>query len=199
MRKSSVLLFFGIIIVIDGAAIGTAPEKCPLQNGNLIDVDLFVESDAECRRKCEASEECFYYFFYTAPTKNRQPPQCFLYETCDRLVEKADADCYIGKENVIGVIAFVEKEEDCIISCSKNDMCSFYKVNSDENVRLTNILIFYFNLFSITTRRTRRTPKCVIIFGPAFLNWSRDPSVLWRRTTTLITGMAGDINVSDES
>ena len=130
MQSSCILLVFGTILIgTDGAAIGTAPEKCPLQNGNLIDVDLFVESDVECRRKCEAKEECFYYFFYTAPTKNRQPPQCFLYETCDRLVEKADGDCYIGKENVIGVIAFVEKEEDCIISCSKNDMCSFYKVS----------------------------------------------------------------------
>ena len=117
-----------IFIGIEGAAIGTAPEKCPLQNGNLVDVDLFVESDAECKTKCENHEKCFFYFFYTAPTKNRQPPQCFLYETCDRLVEKAQPDCYIGKENVIGVIAFVEKEEDCIISCSKNDMCSFYKV-----------------------------------------------------------------------
>lgn len=27
-----------------------------------------------------------------------------------------------------GVMAFMEKEEDCIISCSKNEMCSFYKV-----------------------------------------------------------------------
>ena len=27
-------------------------------------------------------------------------------------------------------MAFMEKEEDCIISCSKNEMCSFYKVGS---------------------------------------------------------------------
>ena len=89
--------FTTFLVGIEGASIVTAPEKCPLQNGNLIDVDLFVESDAECRMKCEQHEKCFYYFFYTAPTKNRQPPQCFLYETCDRLVEQADADCYIGK------------------------------------------------------------------------------------------------------
>ena len=44
-------------------------------------------------------------------------------------MEVASKDCYIGKENVIGVIAFVEKEEECIISCSKNEMCSFYKVS----------------------------------------------------------------------
>ena len=133
MHRSCVfLLLFKIIFVenVDAATIVTAPDKCPMQNGNMIDVDLFVESDAECRRKCEQHEDCFYYFFYTAPTKNRQPPQCFLYETCDRLVEVASKDCYIGKENVIGVIAFVEKEEECIISCSKNEMCSFYKVSS---------------------------------------------------------------------
>ena len=125
-----------IIGVVQGAAIGTAPEKCPLQKGTLIDVDLFVESDEACRKLCEDHEKCFYYFFYTAPTKNRQPPQCFLYETCDRLVEKADSDCYIGKENVIGVIAFVEKEEECVISCSQNDMCSFYKVAIKKSEKL---------------------------------------------------------------
>ena len=32
----------------------------------------------------------------------RQPPQCFLYETCDRLVEAALDDCPIGRENTIG-------------------------------------------------------------------------------------------------
>ena len=32
----------------------------------------------------------------------RQPPQCFLYETCDRLVETALEDCPIGRENTIG-------------------------------------------------------------------------------------------------
>ena len=31
-----------------------------------------------------------------------------------------------------GVMAFMEKEEDCIISCSKNEMCSFYKVQPPE-------------------------------------------------------------------
>jgi len=110
-----------------GAAMMTAPQRCPLQNGNLLDVDLFVASEAACKLTCEKHEKCFFYFFYTAPTKNRQPPQCFLYETCDRLVEAALEDCPVGRENTIGVMAFMEKEEDCIISCSKNEMCSFYK------------------------------------------------------------------------
>ena len=145
-------LFFAALEALEAASIGTAPQKCPVQNGNLLDVDLFVESDSECAAKCEKNEKCFYYFFYTAPTKNRQPPQCFLYETCDRLVEAAEPDCYIGnhqhshnilllkkifqgKENVIGVLAFVEKEEECVISCSKNEQCSFYKVNRNTNIQ----------------------------------------------------------------
>ena len=162
-RLCFALILFKIFIIgcIQGAAIGTAPEKCPLQKGTLIDVDLFVESDDECRKKCEDHEKCFYYFFYTAPTKNRQPPQCFLYETCDRLVEEADEDCYIGKENVIGVIAFVEKAEDCIISCSKNEMCSFYKV---DHVKYHNIIFFILVLVvSITMNQTQSTLASVII------------------------------------
>ena len=34
-------------------------------------------------------------------------------------------------------MAFMEKEEDCIISCSKNEMCSFYKVRSEICTRQT--------------------------------------------------------------
>ena len=96
MRKLAVTIFC-LLSWTEAASIGTAPQKCPVQNGNLLDVDLFVESDKECAQKCQENEKCFFYFFYTAPTKNRQPPQCFLYETCDRLVEAAKTDCYIGQ------------------------------------------------------------------------------------------------------
>ena len=149
MRTLSVLISY-LLSLTEGASVGTAPQKCPVQNGNLLDIDLFVDSDQECAGKCQRNEKCFFYFFYTAPTMNRQPPQCFLYETCDRLVEAAQSDCYIGnseyfycslsmfiiegKENVIGVLAFVEKEEECVISCSKNEMCSFYKVNTEQSL-----------------------------------------------------------------
>jgi len=133
MLFSLIFTFSAVTLCINGAAIITAPQRCPLQNGNLLDVDLFVADDETCKMKCEKHEKCFFYFFYTAPTKNRQPPQCFLYETCDRLVEPAAEDCPIEKENTIGVMAFMEKEEDCIISCSKNHMCSFYKYHSAED------------------------------------------------------------------
>ena len=103
MRKL-VLAVFCLLSLTEAASIGTAPQKCPVQNGNLLDVDLFVESDRECAKKCEANEKCFFYFFYTAPTKNRQPPQCFLYETCDRLVEAAQPDCYIGNRSSSSVL-----------------------------------------------------------------------------------------------
>ena len=127
MRTLSVLISY-LLSLTEGASVGTAPQKCPVQNGNLLDIDLFVDSDQECAGKCQRNEKCFFYFFYTAPTMNRQPPQCFLYETCDRHVESAQPDCYISKENVVRVLAFVEKEEECVISCSENDMCRFYKV-----------------------------------------------------------------------
>ena len=39
-----------------------------------------------------------------------------------------------------GVMAFMEKEEDCIISCSKNEMCSFYKVGYS----FQNLVVLYF-------------------------------------------------------
>ena len=82
-----------------------------------------INSPGAGKKTCEKHEKCFFYFFYTAPTKNRQwpswsccwlfvlksilvfcrqPPQCFLYETCDRLVEPALEDCPIGRENTIG-------------------------------------------------------------------------------------------------
>ena len=105
MTKFAVTAFCLLFGALQAASIGTAPQKCPVQNGNLLDVDLFVESDSECAAKCEKNEKCFYYFFYTAPTKNRQPPQCFLYETCDRLVEAAQADCYIGN-NILTLLCY---------------------------------------------------------------------------------------------
>ena len=35
--------------LVSAAAIGPAPQRCPLQNGNLLDVDLFVADDAACQ------------------------------------------------------------------------------------------------------------------------------------------------------
>ena len=45
-----------VATLIDGAAIITAPQRCPLQNGNLLDVDLFVADDMACKMKCEKHE-----------------------------------------------------------------------------------------------------------------------------------------------
>ena len=39
-------------------------------------------------------------------------------------------------------MAFMEKEEDCIISCSKNEMCSFYKVGSLLNFEMCTLCSF---------------------------------------------------------
>jgi hypothetical protein len=44
-------------------------QKCPVQSGNLLDVDLFVASEDECLSKCSRVPTCLYYYFYTAPLR----------------------------------------------------------------------------------------------------------------------------------
>ena len=39
------------------------------------------------------------------------------------------------------MLAFVEKEEECVISCSKNEMCSFYKVREMNKIGLINVMV----------------------------------------------------------
>ena len=40
------------------------------------------------------------------------------------------------------MLAFVEKEEECVISCSKNEKCSFYKVREMNNkIGLINVMV----------------------------------------------------------
>ena len=45
-------------------ALRTAPQRCPLNNGNLLDVVLFVENEEQCKQKCRTEEKCIFYFFY---------------------------------------------------------------------------------------------------------------------------------------
>ena len=54
----------------------TAPEECPLQNGNLIDTALFVENSTMCETLCASNERC-------------NKGQCML--TC-----RVDNDCFLG-------------------------------------------------------------------------------------------------------
>lgn len=80
----------------------TAPEECPLQNGNLIDTILFVEDPGFCSDLCAKDEHCLYYFYYTGSGSNdidvrSQPAQCFLYDECARNVQMATDNCPITR------------------------------------------------------------------------------------------------------
>ena len=39
----------------------SAPQICPIEFGNLIDVKLFVKDNEECFKHCEVNEHCRYY------------------------------------------------------------------------------------------------------------------------------------------
>jgi hypothetical protein len=34
----------------------TAPMECPLENGNLLDVHLFISDEVQCKQLCQANE-----------------------------------------------------------------------------------------------------------------------------------------------
>ena len=38
-----------------------APMMCPIEDGNLIKVELFVSTDQECAAMCEMNEMCKFY------------------------------------------------------------------------------------------------------------------------------------------
>ena len=97
-------------------ALRMAPAKCPLENRNLLDVVLFVETEAECKATCRLDPKCVYYRFYEAGPQEEikkrarlengnnnlesvenQPAQCFLYSECNRDVMKATPDCPLTK------------------------------------------------------------------------------------------------------
>ena len=66
-----------VAVVILGSAatsalpkMRTAPEECPLQNGNLIDTVLFVENSTACETLCTSSERCLFYYFYPGSGSN---------------------------------------------------------------------------------------------------------------------------------
>jgi hypothetical protein len=48
---------------------GIGLQKCPVQSGNLLDVDLFVATEEDCLDKCTRVPTCLYYYFYTAPLR----------------------------------------------------------------------------------------------------------------------------------
>ena len=66
-----------VVAVILGSAatsamprMRTAPEECPLQNGNLIDTALFVENSTMCETLCASNERCLFFYFYPGSGSN---------------------------------------------------------------------------------------------------------------------------------
>ena len=45
----------------------TAPMECPLENGNLLDVHLFISDEAQCKQLCQANEVRLKYRHYNKP------------------------------------------------------------------------------------------------------------------------------------
>ena len=116
-------------VLSKGAAIVEAPQRCPLQEVNLMDVDLFVDTEEECVDICARHDNCFFYNFYTGDSSSLQAPsQCFLYEKCTRSVVKATEHCPLDKNNVIELLPFVKTEDECSMTCAANHDCSFFKV-----------------------------------------------------------------------
>ena len=111
----------------------TAPQECPLEQGNLIDTVLFVENSTDCEDFCSRKNHCLYYYFYEGSVDsgdfdaNDQPSQCFLYDECRRKVIAAGGQCPLNRENTVNVRAFVRSGKECERSCSSDHECGYFK------------------------------------------------------------------------
>ena len=120
----------------------SAPQECPLTDGNLITVKLFISDGGGCSRLCQDDPSCNFYKFY--PAMGGKPPQCFFYDTCGRTVSpdidlgeslqlltfqvyEAPPECVMSKENCISIRPFVTSEKECLNLCQKSRNCGYYK------------------------------------------------------------------------
>ena len=99
-----------LLLTFLGCSLGlpqmrVAPQKCPLQDGNLIETVLFVPDGNHCRDLCAKNADCLYYHYYAGAggtdkdkfDATQQPSQCFLYDECSRRVSKATENCPINR------------------------------------------------------------------------------------------------------
>ena len=73
--------------VLTSPVVRQAPMECPLTDGNLRTVKLFIKDKESCSLLCEKDPRCHFYKFYQA--QDGKPPQCFFYETCGRSVSRS--------------------------------------------------------------------------------------------------------------
>eukprot|EP00095_Tigriopus_kingsejongensis_P003413 maker-scaffold1126_size61158-snap-gene-0.10 protein:Tk03413 transcript:maker-scaffold1126_size61158-snap-gene-0.10-mRNA-1 annotation:"microneme protein " len=102
-----------------------APIMCPIEDDNLIDVQLFTSGQKECAKECEKSDACKFYRFYSASFT--RPSQCFLFKSCGRKVEDASPDCMLNKENTVEVKPFIKSHEKCKQLCQEERRCAYFK------------------------------------------------------------------------
>ena len=68
-------VIFGIAIctIMALPQLRTAPQRCPLKNGNLLDVVLFVDNEERCKMRCQTEEKCVFYFYYEGMYTKKYP------------------------------------------------------------------------------------------------------------------------------
>jgi hypothetical protein len=105
---TATMLSYFLLLVLSGTVttalpkMRTAPEECPLQNGNLIDTILFIENSTDCEAMCSTNVRCLFFYYYPGTKNNdvdarKQPAQCFLYDECNRRVLTATEKCPLNK------------------------------------------------------------------------------------------------------
>ncbi|TRY74923.1 hypothetical protein TCAL_07513 [Tigriopus californicus] len=102
-----------------------APQMCPIEHNNLIDVQLFVSDEEECFKLCEKSDKCKFFRFYASSFT--RPSQCFLFKSCGRQVEDASPDCMLNKENTVEVKPFIKSHGECKQLCQGDRRCAYFK------------------------------------------------------------------------
>ena len=61
-----------------------------------------MENSTACEMLCANDELCLFYYYYPGSGSNdvdarKQPPQCFLYDECNRKVIPATENCPLNK------------------------------------------------------------------------------------------------------
>ena len=121
-----VLIFTSALtLVLTSPLVRQAPMECPLTDGNLRTVKLFIKDKESCSELCSEDPQCNFYKFYQA--QDGKPPQCFFYQTCGRSVYVAPPECIMSRENSIAIQPFISSEEECQSLCQKSKTCGYYK------------------------------------------------------------------------
>ena len=141
--KLSVLIFTSALsLVLTSPLVRQAPMECPLTDGNLRTVKLFIKDKESCSELCSEDPHCNFYKFYQA--QDGKPPQCFFYQTCGRSVYVAPPECIMSRENSIAIKPFISSEEECQSLCQKSKTCGYYKYI--EGADILNIFVDFFKL-----------------------------------------------------